>query len=98
MRISLNWPGQAHRERTDGRLAELERMLVSAQERLKAVEVESLALEELRRTAVNAVRSLRRMAANVQEAAGGPNGPPPLTPPLTVAAARARIAARRSTP
>lgn len=75
------WPWERYRERIDALDA-----------RVRDLEKAEFELEELRRTATNALRSLRRAAANAQEPVRGPNDHPPLTAPLTLSEARARVA------
>lgn len=89
--------GSAHRERIERKLDALLADLSAVQRRLTDLETQEFALVELRRQARNAVRSLERAAANVQEARQGTNGDgagipvPPGTDPIS-----ARILARRS--
>ena len=62
---------------TERRLDALQATLEDLQKRVKEVEGEEFALTELRRQARNAVRSLERAAANVQDAPGPSNGKRP---------------------
>jgi len=70
---------------------QLARRIKALEERVREQEKLELELEELRRTATNAVRSLRRASANALATAGSPNGPPPQAAPLTLAEARRRV-------
>lgn len=83
----------ANRRQTERRLDRLEDALADVQRELGVLKGEAFALEELRRQARNAVRSLERAAANAQDAPEPTNGRgrrvepapkldlPPLPPP-----------------